>query len=144
MFTLTLLLLIDVIFVLDEWVMVLVDPGPVKEMLLLPPLDIGTHQLPNAPPLLILTQVRAPLLFEALPECALPPIVFPLTLADPLVADWLLLFDTPTLLALNQKPLLLDDVVMVLLEPGPVVLILDCADAIPTRPNVAVAIPIAL
>ncbi len=76
-----------------------------------------------------------PVLFPLLadPLKALPPKVFPLTLADPDVADWLLLLLIPTLLVCDIKIPVLDVLLPLLYDPGPVVpIVIVLAAAVPS------------
>src|SRR5438128_513026 len=78
----------------------------------------------------MITSVELVLL--ALPDWALPPDVFPLTTALPELAFWELLFVTFTLLVLFIVLSHFCEFIIVLSEPGPVLLIVAlCAATIP-------------
>lgn len=63
----------------------------------------------------------------ALPVVAEPPVVLPDTLAEPLLADWLFVLLTQTSLSLETVELSVQFDVTLLVEPGPVVLMLPWA-----------------
>lgn len=80
--------------------------------------------LPSLPAFVTYTEVLELLLLLLLPLVALPPLVLPLLVAEPLVAVWLLVFVAPIVLLLLTTQVLLLLELIVLVEPGPVLFIL--------------------
>jgi hypothetical protein len=70
------------------------------------------------------------LVLETEPLVALPPVVLSVTLASPVLPDWLLLLVTDTLLSLLTETLVSVLLVTLLIESGPVVPI------VPVSPDV--------